>query len=49
MDEAIGHFLVEQAETFDRLSRFMRALALEDANDVAAMTVALRKLRAITA
>jgi glutamate dehydrogenase len=49
VDEAIGHFLVEHAETFDRLARFMRALALEDANDVAAMTVALRKVRAITA
>jgi glutamate dehydrogenase len=49
VDEAIGHFLVENAQTFDRLARFMRALALEDANDLAAMTVALRKVRAITA
>jgi glutamate dehydrogenase len=47
VDEAIGHFLAERAETFDRLARFMRALALEDANDVAAMTVALRKVRAV--
>jgi glutamate dehydrogenase len=47
VDEAIGHFLSEHAEAFDRLSRFMRTLALEDAPDVAAMTVALRKVRSI--
>jgi glutamate dehydrogenase len=47
VDEAVGHFLVEHAETFDRLARFMRALALDDTNDVAAMTVALRKVRAL--
>jgi glutamate dehydrogenase len=49
VDEAVAAFLAGHAERFDRLGRFMRGVALEDANDVAAMTVALRKLRAITA
>jgi glutamate dehydrogenase len=47
IDEAVRRLVADRAESFDRLSRFMRGLALEDANDVAAMTVALRKLRAI--
>jgi glutamate dehydrogenase len=47
VDEALDRFLAERAEALDRLSRFMRTFALEDANDVAAMTVAVRKLRAV--
>jgi glutamate dehydrogenase len=47
VDEAVGRFLVDNAEAFDRLARFMRALGLEDASDIAAVTVALRKVRAL--
>jgi glutamate dehydrogenase len=47
VDEALDRFLAERAEALDRLSRFMRTFALEDANDVAAMTVAVRKLRLV--
>jgi glutamate dehydrogenase len=49
VDEAIGRFLAENAEAFDRLARFMRALAMEETSDVAAMVVALRKVRALAA
>ncbi len=47
VDDAIDRFLADHAEEIARVSRFMRGVALEDANDVAAMTVALRQLRAI--
>jgi glutamate dehydrogenase len=47
VDGAVERFLAEHADALDRLSRFMRTLAVEDANDVAVMTVAVRKLRAI--
>jgi glutamate dehydrogenase len=47
VDEAIERFLAEHAEAFERLSRFMRTFALEDSNDVAAVTVAVRKVRAL--
>jgi glutamate dehydrogenase len=49
VDEAVAAFLGSRSEALDRLSRFMRALALEDANDLAAMTVALRQVRSLTA
>jgi glutamate dehydrogenase len=47
IDEALDRFLGERSEALDRFSRFMRTFALEDVNDVAAMTVAVRKLRAV--
>jgi glutamate dehydrogenase len=47
VDEGVGTFLADHAEAFDRLVRFMRALALEDATDIAAMTVAVRKVRGL--
>jgi glutamate dehydrogenase len=47
VDEAIAAFLEGRSGAFDRLSRFMRGMALEDANDLAAMTVALRQVRAL--
>jgi NAD-specific glutamate dehydrogenase len=49
VDEAVAAFLDSRSEAFDRLSRFMRGLALEDANDLAAMTVALRQVRSLAA
>jgi broad specificity phosphatase PhoE len=47
VDEAIGRFLAEHSDAFDRLARFMRGVGGEDANDVAAMVVALRNVRAL--
>jgi hypothetical protein len=34
---------------FSRLARFMRALALEEVSDLAAVTVAVRQIRALAA
>jgi glutamate dehydrogenase len=47
-DQAVATFLDRRAEELERLSRFIRTLSVEDANDVAAMTVALRQVRALT-
>jgi glutamate dehydrogenase len=47
VDEGVAAFLDSRSDAFDRLSRFMRGMALEDANDLAAMTVALRQVRAL--
>ncbi|MGH2576250.1 MAG: NAD-glutamate dehydrogenase domain-containing protein, partial [Actinomycetota bacterium] len=47
VDEGVAAFLDSRSEAFDRLSRFMRRMALEDANDLAAMTVALRQVRTL--
>jgi glutamate dehydrogenase len=47
VDEGVAGFLDARSEAFDRLSRFMRGMAMEDANDLAAMTVALRQVRAL--
>jgi glutamate dehydrogenase len=47
VDESVERFLVEHAEALERLGRFMRALALEEGSDLAAVTVALRKVRGV--
>jgi len=47
-DQAVATFLDRRAEELERLSRFIRTLSVEDANDVAVMTVALRQVRALT-
>jgi len=49
VDDAVAAFLDSRSEALARLSRFMRALALEGANDLAAMTVALRQVRSLAA
>jgi len=49
VDDAVAAFLDSRSEAFDRLSGFMRGMALEDANDLAAMTVALRQVRSLAA
>jgi glutamate dehydrogenase len=49
VDDAVARFLAERAEPLERLSRFLRSMGSEDANDLAAMTVALRKVRALAA
>jgi len=47
VEDGVAAFLDSRSEAFDRLSKFMRGMALEDANDLAAMTVALRQVRAL--
>jgi glutamate dehydrogenase len=47
VDEALGSFLADHADGFDRLARFMRRLSSEETPDIAAMTVAVRKVRSI--
>ena len=47
MDEAVESFLLERAEAFGRLQRFMRGLASEGLTDLSQLTVALRQIRAL--
>jgi glutamate dehydrogenase len=42
-------FLDARAEAFSRLARFMRALAVEEVSDLAAVTVAVRQIRSLAA
>jgi glutamate dehydrogenase len=47
VDEAVGAYLASRPDVTSRLARFMRGLALEEASDLAAMTVAVRQVRAL--
>ncbi len=47
VDEAIGAYLDRRRDVMTRLARFMRGLALEEASDLAALTVAVRQVRAL--
>ena len=47
VDEAVERFLASNEEVRDRLGRFMRGLALEEVSDLAAVTVAVRQVRAL--
>jgi glutamate dehydrogenase len=47
VDEAVERYLASNEEVRGRLARFMRALALEDVSDLAAVTVAVRQIRAL--
>jgi glutamate dehydrogenase len=47
VDEAVDRYLASNEEVRGRLARFMRALALEDVSDLAAVTVAVRQIRAL--
>jgi glutamate dehydrogenase len=49
IEQAIARFADARTEVVARLARFMRALALEDVGDLAAMTVAVRQIRSLTA
>jgi glutamate dehydrogenase len=49
VDEALDAFLASSSEPFARLTRFMRSLALEEASELAAVTVAVRKIRSLAA
>jgi glutamate dehydrogenase len=47
VDEAMASFRAEHDDPTSRLARFMRGLALEEASDLAAVTVAVRQIRAM--
>lgn len=47
VDEAMEAFVREHDDPAARLARFMRALAVEEVSDIAAVTVAVRQIRAL--
>ena len=47
VDEAVERYLASNEEVRGRLARFMRALALEEVSDLAAVTVAVRQVRTL--
>jgi glutamate dehydrogenase len=47
IDEAIEKFLESRNDSFQRLQRFMRGLAVDGLSDIAPLTVALRQIRAL--
>ena len=47
--DALASYLEERSEVMTRLGRFMRGIALEEASDLAAMTVAVRQVRSLSA
>ncbi len=49
VEEALAAFLEQREESMTRLGRFMRGIALEEASDLAALTVAVRQVRALSA
>ncbi|MGE5460302.1 MAG: NAD-glutamate dehydrogenase [Solirubrobacterales bacterium] len=48
-DEAVAAFLAARGDVVERLRRFMSAFALEEVSDLAAVTVAVRQIRALAA
>ena len=48
-DEAVAAYLAARPEASERLSRFMRGLALEGVTDLAVLTVAVRQIRGLAA
>ncbi|HEU4831240.1 MAG TPA: NAD-glutamate dehydrogenase domain-containing protein, partial [Actinomycetota bacterium] len=49
VERALAAFLEQREESMTRLGRFMRGIALEEASDLAALTVAVRQVRALSA
>jgi glutamate dehydrogenase len=47
VEEAMATFRAEHEDPSQRLARFMRGLALEEVSDLAAVTVAVRQIRAL--
>jgi len=47
IDEAVEGFLLDRADAYGRLQRFMRSLAMEGVTDLAQLTVALRQIRSL--
>jgi glutamate dehydrogenase len=48
VEDAMASYLEERSEVMTRLGRFMRGIALEEASDLAAMTVAVRQVRSLS-
>src|SRR4029450_5991153 len=48
VEEALAAFLEQREESMTRLGRFMRGIALEEASDLAALTVAVRQGRGLS-
>jgi glutamate dehydrogenase len=46
-DDAVQALMTRNGDTAKRLGRFMRGLALEEASDLASLTVAVRQIRAL--
>jgi glutamate dehydrogenase len=49
VDEAVAAYVESRSDVMTRLGRFMRGLALEETNDLAALTVAVRQVRGLAA
>ena len=47
VDQAVAAYLASRQDVTARIGRFMRGLALEEASDLAALTVAVRQVRAL--
>jgi glutamate dehydrogenase len=47
VDDAVAGYLEARGDATMRLGRFMRGLALEEASDLAALTVAVRQVRGL--
>ncbi len=47
VEDAVDEYLERRSEAYARLSRFMRTLAMEGVQDLAAVTVAVRQIRAL--
>jgi glutamate dehydrogenase len=47
IDEAVESYLLDHAEEYGRLEKFIRSLAMEGVSDLAQLTVALRQIRAL--
>lgn len=47
VDEAVDSFLLDHAEAFTRLEKFMRGMSVEGITDLAQLTVALRQIRSL--
>jgi glutamate dehydrogenase len=49
VDDAVAGYLQARGDVTTRLGRFMRGLAMEEASDLAALTVAVRQVRGLAA
>jgi glutamate dehydrogenase len=47
IDEAVESYLLDHAEEYGRLEKFIRVLAMEGVSDLAQLTVGLRQIRAL--
>ncbi len=47
IDEAVKSYMAARRESYGRLTRFMRSVARDGVNDLAALTVAVRRIRTL--